>query len=169
MSKLTIGSLCTGYGGLDMAVESFFNAKTIWVADNDPKVSQWLSEKLPELPNLGDVKEINWSTVPAVDIMTAGYPCQPFSLAGKRNGIEDPRHIWPWIYEGIRTLRPKYVVLENVPGHRRQGFGDVLGSLAEARYDAKWVSIPASLAGAPHKRERVFILATNRVGHLASV
>lgn len=159
---MKLGSLCTGYGGLDMAVSRVFNAETVWVSDNDPKVSQWLSEKLPELPNLGDVKQIDWPTVPEVDIITAGYPCQPFSLAGKRKGVDDPRHIWPWIFEGICTLRPRYVVLENVPGHRRQGFGEVLGSLAEARYDSRWISIPASLAGAPHKRERVFIVAHSR-------
>lgn len=157
----TIGSLCTGYGGLDEAAKAFFDAKTVWVADNDPQVCKWLSEALPDVPNLGDITKIDWTKVRSVDILTAGYPCQPFSLAGKRKGTEDNRHIWPYIREAVRVLRPHHVFLENVPGHRIRGFGEVLGDLAEMRYDARWVSLPASAVGAPHRRERVFILATD--------
>jgi DNA (cytosine-5)-methyltransferase 1 len=165
---MKIGSLCTGYGGLDIAVERFFGAETVWVSDNDPKVSQWLAENLPEAPNLGDVKLVDWDSVSPIDIMTAGYPCQPFSLAGKREGVNDPRHIWPDVYRGICALRPRYVVLENVPGHRKHGFGEVLGDLAEARYDCRWISLSASHVGAPHKRERVFIvgIAADPIGEL---
>ncbi len=152
-----VGSLCTGYGGLDMAI----GGDLAWVSDIDKAANTLLAYRHPKVPNLGDLKAVDWSTVEPVDVLTAGYPCQPFSVAGKRKGIDDERHIWPWIIEAIRVLRPACVVLENVPGHLRSGLGDVLGSLAEAGYDAKWCCVRASDVGAPHRRERLFILATD--------
>lgn len=133
-----------------------------WVSDIDKHANLLIAYRYPDVPNLGDVKLIDWHSVEPVDILTAGYPCQPFSTAGKRKGIDDERHIWPWIIDGIRVLRPRYVFLENVAGHLRAGFGDVLGSLAEAGYDAQWTSLRASDVGACHRRERVFILASLR-------
>lgn len=152
-----VGSLCTGYGGLDMAV----GGELAWVSDIDKAANTLLEYRHPTIPNLGDLKVVDWSAVEPVDVITAGYPCQPFSVAGKRKGIDDERHIWPWIIEAIRVLRPACVVLENVPGHLRSGLGDVLGSLAEAGYDAKWCCVRASDVGAPHRRERVFIVASD--------
>lgn len=161
---MRVGSLCTGYGGLDMAV----GGDLAWVSDIDKGACALLAHRHPDIPNLGDLKKIDWREVEPVDVLTAGYPCQPFSVAGKQKGIEDERHIWPWIIEGIRILRPARVVLENVPGHLRLGFGDVLGSLAEAGYDAEWCCVRASDVGAPHRRERVFIVASLRhAGHNA--
>lgn len=154
---MRVGSLCTGYGGLDMAV----GGDLVWVSDIDKGACALLAHRHPDIPNLGDLKKIDWSAVEPVDVLTAGYPCQPFSVAGKQKGAEDERHIWPWIIEGIRILRPTRVVLENVAGHLRLGFGDVLGSLAEAGYDAEWVSVRASDVGAAHNRNRVFVVATD--------
>jgi DNA (cytosine-5)-methyltransferase 1 len=159
-----IGSLCTGYGGLDLAVEEIFEARTVWVSEIDKNASV-VAEARFGVPNLGDLKEIDWNNVERPDILTAGYPCQPFSQAGKRQGEEDPRHIWPWIIEGVRRLRPQYVILENVRGHLSKGFGTVIGDLADARYDAQWACVRASEVGAPHRRERVFIVA-HRHGEL---
>ena len=88
-------------------------------------------------------------------------PCQPFSAAGQRKGTDDERHLWPYFAEAIRVLRPRYVFLENVAGHRSMGFGSVLGDLAAMRYDAQWCSVRASDVGAPHRRERLFVLATD--------
>jgi DNA (cytosine-5)-methyltransferase 1 len=110
-------------------------------------------------PNLGDLKEIDWAQVEPVDILTAGYPCQPFSHAGFRKGTDDKRHIFPYILEAISLLRPQLVILENVRGHLSLGFKEVLAGLASIRYDAKWRVVRASDAGAPHRRERLFILA----------
>ena len=155
---MKVGSLCTGYGGLDMAV----GGDLAWVSDIDKAANTLLEYRHPTIPNLGDLKQIDWQAVERVDVLTAGYPCQPFSVAGKQKGIEDERHIWPWIIDGIRILRPRHVVLENVAGHLRLGFGDVLGSLAEAGYDARWCCVRASDIGAPHRRERVFIVASLR-------
>lgn len=158
---ISIGSLCTGYGGLDIAVADHWASETSWVSDNDPYVCEWLDLRLPGIPNIGDVREVDWSAVPEVDVLTAGYPCQPFSNIGKHAGVNDPRHLWPYLYQAIRYLRPPVIFLENVYGHLKHGFGDVLGDLAESGYDVRWICLPAAGAGAPHQRERLFALATS--------
>lgn len=156
---LKIGSLCSGYGGLDMAVEAFFDAETVWMCDNDKYASVVIKERW-DLPNLGDLKTVDWSSVEPIDILTAGYPCQPFSTAGQRKGEKDERHIWPNIYQAIGILRPTFVVLENVRGHLSLGFKDVLKDLAGIGYDTRWQTVRASDVGAPHRRERLFAVAT---------
>ena len=155
---MKIGSLCTGYGGLDMAVEAYFGAKTIWVAEFDKYASQIIDLRW-ELPNYGDITKINWGELDPIDILTAGYPCQPFSHAGHRKGENDKRHIWPHIKKAISELRPKIVILENVRGHLTLGFKEVLQELTEIGYDATWTIIRASDVGAPHRRERIFVIA----------
>jgi len=157
-AKVKVGSLCTGYGGLDIAVEAFFNAEMVWCAEIDKQASELIATRFNK-PNLGDIKQIDWDTVEPIDILTAGYPCQPFSHAGQRKGIEDDRHIWPYIIKAISTLRPKIVVLENVRGHLSLGFKEVLKDLAENGYDARWQVVRASDVGAPHQRARLFIIA----------
>lgn len=157
---MKIGSLCTGYGGLDLAVEAHFNAETIWCAEFDKYASQVI-EKRFNIPNYGDIKSINWSELEPVDILTAGYPCQPFSHAGERKGTDDPRHIFPYIVKAISTIRPEWVILENVRGHLTLGFKEVLAELTHLGYDVKWGIVRASDAGAPHKRERLFIVANS--------
>ena len=153
-----VGSLCTGYGGLDMAVEAYFNAETIWTCEFDKHASKIIEKRIKK-PNYGNLKTTNWSQVEPIDILTAGYPCQPFSHAGLRKGADDERHLWPYIKEIIRQLRPKYVVLENVRGHFGLGFREVLADLTSIGYDARWRLIRASDVGAPHRRERLFIVA----------
>ncbi|GAB4588695.1 hypothetical protein Ntsu_65270 [Nocardia sp. IFM 10818] len=138
-----------------------FAGRLTWVADNDPHASKLLYRYHPEIPNLGDITQIDWSQVAPVDILTAGYPCQPFSVAGLHKGENDPRHLWPYVRTAIAHLRPRYAVLENVPGHVRRGFSEVLGDLAEIGFDARWACVPAADVGAPHRRERLFILATD--------
>ena len=155
---MKIGSLCTGYGGLDMAVEAYFKAETIWVAEFDKYASQIIDLRW-ELPNYGDITKINWGELDPIDILTAGYPCQPFSHAGHRKGENDKRHIWPHIKKAISELRPRIVILENVRGHLTLGFKEVLKELAEIGYDATWTIIRASDVGAPHRRERIFVIA----------
>ena len=157
-SKLKIGSLCTGYGGLDLAVEAYFNAETIWCAEFDKYASQVVQERFG-IPNHGNIKEIDWATLPEIDVLTAGYPCQPFSHAGQRKGTDDPRHIYPFIKEAVSILRPRVVILENVRGHLSLGFKEVLGDLAKNGYDARWQIVRASDVGAPHQRARLFIIA----------
>ena len=141
-----------------MAVEAYFDAEMVWCAENDKYASALIEQRFNK-PNLGDIKQIDWDTVEPIDILTAGYPCQPFSHAGQRKGTEDERHIWPYIIKAISTLRPKYIILENVRGHLSLGFKEVLGDLAKVGYDASWQIVRASDVGAPHQRARLFIIA----------
>jgi DNA (cytosine-5)-methyltransferase 1 len=141
-----------------MAVEAYFKAKTTWCAEYDKHASKLIQERFGYL-NHGDISKIDWSSVKPIDILTAGYPCQPFSVAGNRQGSNDARHLWPYIKEAISVLRPRWVVLENVRGHLSLGFKEVLKDLAEIGYDAKWQIVRASDVGAPHQRARLFIVA----------
>ena len=88
---LRLGSLCTGYGGLDMAVQQVLGAQLAWVADNDRHVRQLLAERHPDVPNLGDIGMLDWAAVEPVDVLTAGFPCQDISYAGRGAGIADCR------------------------------------------------------------------------------
>lgn len=155
---MKIGSLCTGYGGLDLAVEAHFGAETVWCAEFDKYASQVIEQRFG-IPNYKDIKTIDWASLEPIDILTAGYPCQPFSHAGERKGTQDERHIFPYIAKAISILRPRIVVLENVRGHLSLGLKEVLASLANLGYDARWQIVRASDVGAPHRRERVFIVA----------
>ena len=166
MNKQTtrIGSLCTGYGGLDMAVATVFDGQLVWCADNDRYVAALLDARYPNIPNLGDLTWLDWRTAEAVDIVAAGFPCQDISYNGRGAGIEKGARsgIWKNIVTGLRLLRPKLVVVENVAAIRRRGLDRVLGDLAELGYYAVWTSLRASDIGAPHRRERVFILGYRR-------
>lgn len=154
-----IGSVCTGYGGLDMAARQVLGGYVAWVADPDPGAAAILAHHHPHTPNLGDITVTDWATVPPVDVLTGGYPCQPFSVAGQRKGTADERHIWPYITTAIRVLRPRLCLFENVAGHLQLGFGDVLADLAGLGFDAEWCTLRASDVGAPHQRKRLFLLA----------
>jgi DNA (cytosine-5)-methyltransferase 1 len=152
---MKIGSLFTGYGGLDMAL----GGDLAWYAEIEPAACRVLEAHHPGVPNLGDITKINWDEVEPVDVITGGYPCQPFSQAGQRKGKDDERHLWPFVRDAIRTLRPGYAILENVAGHLTLGFADVLADLAAIGWDAEWTVVRASDVGACHRRERLFILA----------
>lgn len=154
-----LGSLFSGVAGLDRAVEAVTGATTAWFVEFDAAPSKVLERHYPGVPNYGDVTAVDWAQVEPVDILTAGYPCQPFSHAGKRKGTDDERHLWPYVEVAIGVLRPRLVVLENVAGHLTLGGPTVIGSLTALGYDARWGVVRASDAGAPHRRARLFIVA----------
>ena len=151
-------SLCSGYGGLDIAVEDFYGAQTAYYCEIEPACLEVLAGRFPTALNVGSLEELKTGTIEA-DIITAGYPCQPFSLAGKREGVFDDRHLWPTIGQVISNVRPARVVLENVSGHLTSGGTAVIGDLARMGYGVKWGTVRASEAGAPHQRKRLFIVA----------
>jgi DNA (cytosine-5)-methyltransferase 1 len=155
-----VGSLFTGYGGLDLAV----GGDLAWYSEIEPAACQVLEHHFPGVPNLGDITKIDWTQVEPVDVITGGYPCQPFSHAGNRKGKKDDRHLWPYVREAIRTIRPDYAILENVRGHVTLGLKEVLGEIADIGFDAEWGTFRASQVGAPHRRERIFIVASNPDG-----
>lgn len=159
MTSPRIGSLCTGYGGLDMGVQEALGGELAWVADNDPGAARIITHHWPNIPNLGDLTTVQWDQVAPVDILCGGYPCQPFSTAGHRKGTDDARHIWPHIATALGVLRPRLAVFENVAGHLSLGFDTVLADLARLGFDAEWCCIRASEIGAAHQRNRLFLLA----------
>ena len=159
---MRIGSLFSGAGGLDMAVEQVFGGEVIWQSELDKAASKVLSYRFPCAPNLGDITAVDWKSVEPVDVLCGGWPCQPFSLAGKQKGIHDERALWPSVAGAIRALRPRYVVLENVSAVLKAGeFDRVAADLAEAGYEFAWTCFRASNVGAPHRRERLFVVATD--------
>lgn len=167
---ITVGSLFAGYLGLDLGVEAAFGGTQLaWVSEIDPGASKIIAHHHPTVPNLGDITAIDWTGVPPVDILTGGWPCQPFSQAGKRKGAADERALWPEVARAVRALRPRYVVLENVSAIATAGeLERATASLAALGYVGSWLCLRASDIGAPHRRERIFILAT-RADVVASV
>lgn len=211
---LRVGSLFSGYGGLDLAVEHVFGARTVWFSEINSHVARIFAHHWPHAPNLGDITGIDLNTVEPIDILCGGFPCQDVSVAGRRAGMAPGTRsgLWSHMAAAVEALQPTWVVIENVRGllsspavrapmegddahdntndDRRcnpgdatpepatlrgleldpWGLGDqparpvraagaVLGDLADLRYDAEWVGLPASAVGAPHPRFRVFILA----------
>ena len=109
---LSVGSLCTGYGGLEMGLETVYGEIDLrFVSDIDKDVKTLLEHHHPNIPNLGDLTTVDWETVNQIDLLCAGYPCQPFSVAGERKGEEDERAIFSYIADGISVLRPRYIFL----------------------------------------------------------
>lgn len=156
----TFGSMFAGAGGLDLALEQF-GYEPAWQAEIDKHASAVLAQHWPTVPNLGDVTAIDWGWQHEVDVIAAGFPCQPISTAGKRLGRADERWLWPEVARAVRHVRPRHVVLENVPAILARGAGDVLSDLACLGYDVRWGCVRASAAGAPHRRERWFCVATD--------
>jgi hypothetical protein len=164
----TVGhlGLCAGYGGIELGLKRAIpNLRTIALCEIEAfaisnlvaKMEAGLMDPAPIWPNL---KTFPWGAFrDRVDILTGGYPCQPFSAAGQRKGKQDPRHLWPWIADGIRLLRPRICFFENVEGHISLGLSDVIEDLAGMGYRTTWGIFSASEVGAPHQRKRVFILA----------
>jgi DNA (cytosine-5)-methyltransferase 1 len=156
-----IGSLCTGYAGLDLAVLAVLGGHVVWCADTDPHAATVLDARLPGVPNLGDIRTIDWTAVEPVDVLTAGFPCQDISNAGNRVGITGPHSsLWTAVAVAVRALRPAMVVVENVAALRRRGLDRVHADLAQIGYDTRWVCLRASDIGAAHRRDRLFLLAT---------
>lgn len=154
-----VGSIASGVGGLERGLAAALpGAFPAWVADPDPDAELVLAQRFPGVPNYGDVRGIDWSTVPSVDVITAGPPCQPHSVQGKQEGSADARDLWTDVLDAVEHLRPRLFVLETVPGARRE-LGLVLGRLARMGFSAEWGGVSASHAAAPHRRARLWLCA----------
>lgn len=164
---MPILELCAGYGGLGIAVEQLTGDKVTVVAEVHKAACQVMAVRFPDAPNIGDIRHQTWgSLIGEVDTITAGFPCQDISNAGRREGIKGERSgIWFNVADAIRVLRPQHVYLENVGAIRNRGLGAVLTSLHEIGYRAAWMSIRASDIGAPHMRDRWFCVATPADSH----
>lgn len=186
---MKIGSLFSGYGGLDYAVMDVLGGEVAWHCEWDDAPSKILAHHYPDIPNFRDVSLVDFTQVPPVDVLTGGFPCQDVSLAGRRAGMREGTRsgLWSQYARAIDELKPSLVVIENVrgllsaeadrnmePDPWSMGVGDarpslralgaVLGDLADLGYDAEWCGVRAADAGAPHGRFRVFVIAYPRGG-----
>ena len=165
-AKITHISLCSGYGGIDLGLRRVCpGLRTVAYAEIEAFAIECLLARmeggqLDAAPIWSDLKSFPWESFrDRVDILTGGYPCQPFSAAGKRAGKDDPRHLWPWIADGIAAMRPRVCFFENVEGHISLGLSSVISDLEELGYKVSWGIFSAAECGAVHQRKRVFILA----------
>ena len=154
-----MGSVFSGIGGIDLGLERTGGFETHWFIEKDAHCQKVLTRHWPDVPIFGDIHEVEADDLPPVDMIAGGYPCQPFSVAGSRGGTDDPRHVWPEMRRLVRLLRPRYVLIENVPGHLSMGFGDVLSDLAALGFNAEWGVVSAADVGATHLRKRLFGVA----------
>ena len=156
---LTFGSLFAGIGGFDLGFARA-DMRCLWQVEIDPFCQRVLEKHWPNVERFGDVRECGRHNLAAVDVICGGFPCVDISNAGRREGIEGKRSgLWSEFARIIRELRPRYVVVENVAALLVRGMGRVLGDLAACGYDAEWEVLSACAFGAPHTRERVFIVA----------
>ena len=164
----TVLSFCSGYGGIERGLElagfkhrviAFSEIEAYAIANLVAKMEANLLFPAPVYTNL--------KTLPVqpfrdkVDLITGGYPCQPFSAAGQRKGTDDPRHLWPYIRGHIESIRPVRCFFENVEGHISLGLREVIADLESLGYTATWGIFSAREVGAPHQRKRVYILANS--------
>jgi DNA (cytosine-5)-methyltransferase 1 len=158
---LTFGSLFSGIGVMDLGLERA-GMTCKWQVENNDYCLKVLSKHWPDIPKYSDITTLDFAAVEPVDLLAGGFPCQDLSVAGKREGLREGNRsgLWFEFLRGIRTLRPRFVLVENVPGLLiNHAMGRVLGDLAECGYNAEWTVLAASAFGAPHARERVFIIA----------
>ena len=165
-------SLFTGAGGGLLATQHLLGFNTIGYVEIEEYPQAILAQRIADgflnpAPIFGDIKRFisegyAESYKGMVDVITAGFPCQPFSVAGQRKAEQDERNQWPNLIECIRIIRPQYAYLENVPGLLATDYiRRIYGDLAEAGYNARWCVLGADDCGAPHRRKRWWILATN--------
>ncbi len=154
--------LCSGIGGFALGFEWAGLSSPVMFCDIEPWSRKILAQHWPDVPIAEDVKELANDArrlVPDCDILTAGYPCQPFSVAGKQKGTADDRHIWPYIRRIIAQKRPTWCVFENVYGHVALGLDQVLADLEAEGYASRTFIVPACGVDAPHRRDRLWIVA----------
>ena len=156
---MKVGSLFAGIGGFDLGLERA-GFEIAWQVEIDPYCQRVLAKHWPAITRYGDIREVDWHAVEPVDLLCGGFPCQDISLAGKGVGLAGERSgLWVEYVKAIEILKPRYVLIENVSALRSRGLDQVLGSLAALGYDAEWHCIPACAVGAPHRRDRVWVVA----------
>ena len=164
--------LFSGIGGFSLGLEATGGFETTAFCEIEEYPKKVLNKHWPNVPIYGDIKELNYERLNAdgvisdkrnVDILTGGYPCTPFSVAGRKKGEEDSRYLWPEMFRLVKELRPTWVIGENVSGHIKLGLDTVLQDLENQGYSTRAFSISASSVGAKHQRERVWVIAHSNV------
>ena len=155
---MKFGSLFAGIGGIDLGLE-WAGMECLWQVENDDYCNRVLAEHWPDVERFEDVRQVGKENLATVDLIAGGFPCQPHSVAGKRRGAEDDRNLWPEFSRIIDELQPRYVLAENVPGIITTYIDEVLSDLENKGYTCGTFNIPAVSLDAPHRRERIFIVA----------
>ena len=158
---LTTLDLFAGIGGFALGLEATDFFRTTCFVENEPYCQAVLQYHWPEVPVLGDIKNVQRCDLPDPnpDGIVGGFPCQPFSHAGKQRAQDDPRHLWPEMFRLIRECRPTWVIGENVAGIIKLGLDEVLSDLESEGYATRTFNIPACAVGAPHIRQRIWVVA----------
>jgi len=166
--------LFSGIGGFSYAAETLIGGyETVAFCEMDEFCQKVLKKHWPQVPIFDDVRTLDAARLGRIDIVTGGYPCQPFSQAGRRQGEEDERHLWPEMLRIIKSCQPRYVLAENVAGHVTMGLDQVLTDLEDQGYTTRPIIVPACAKNAPHRRDRVWIIGqlttnTNDTGNRTS-
>lgn len=166
MQELTHLSLFSGIGGLDLAAE-WAGFKTIGQCEWGEYQTKVLEKHWPNVPRWKNIKTLTGESfyertgLQTIDLISGGFPCQPFSVSGKRRGKKDDRYLWPEMFRIIKELRPTWIVGENVAGIVNMALDTVLSDLEDEKYSCTSFIIPACSVNAPHKRNRVAIVAYN--------
>lgn len=155
---LTVGSLFSGIGGFDLGLERA-GMSVRWQVENNGWCQRVLAKHWPAVPRYGDITGVDWTGVEPVNLVCGGFPCQPFSVAGKRGGKADNRYLWPEVVRCLTTLRPAWFVGENVPGIVKLALDQVYTDLEDLGYTVQAFNIPACAVDAPHRRARIWIVA----------
>jgi DNA (cytosine-5)-methyltransferase 1 len=155
---MRFGSLFAGIGGFDLGFERA-GMECAWQVEIDEYCNKVLAKHWPEVKRYGDIRTVGEHNLEPVDLICGGFPCQPYSVAGKRKGAEDDRNLWPEYLRIVRELRPTWVVGENVPGIVPMYLDQVLSDLEGEAYTCWTFNIPACAFDAPHRRERIFVVA----------
>jgi DNA (cytosine-5)-methyltransferase 1 len=158
-------SLCSGIGGIDLAAE-WAGFEIVGQVEIDPFCLGILAKHWPNVKRMKDIYEVIGDEFGTIDLLVAGIPCQPYSVAGKRRGAEDDRAIWPQTFNIIKIARPLYILIENVAGFISLALDGVLSDLESEGYTCQPIVLPACAVNAPHRRDRIFILA--HTGHQQS-
>jgi len=162
----TVGSLFAGIGGIELGLERA-GMKVVWQVEKDPYALAVLEKHWPSVKRYADVREVGARNLAPVDLICGGFPCQDISNAGKRKGIAGERSgLWKEFARIIEEIRPRWTLIENVPALRSRGMEVVLRDLSARGYDAEWDCIPASAFGAPHRRDRLFVVAYSERDYL---
>ena len=159
VGKMKVLDLFSGIGGFSLGLERA-GMETVAFCENDWFCQQILKKHWPDVPIYGDIRIMDGRRFcGTVELICGGYPCQPFSIAGKQKGNEDARHLWPEMFRIIKQVKPKWVIAENVEGHIKLGLDSVLNDLESEGFTCWPFIIPACAVGAPHQRNRIWVVA----------
>ena len=156
---ITIGSLFSGIGGFELGLERAGFGPVKWQVEIDDFCNRILAKHWPDVTRYRDIRDVGKHNLEPVDLICGGFPCQPFSVAGKRKGTADDRYLWPEMVRVISEVKPVWVIGENVPGIVPMELDKVLSDLEGEGYETTTLVIPACAVNAPHRRDRVWIVA----------